>query len=123
MLSASTLLLACQSRCAAAAGLTPEKVEPEKVEPEKVEPEKVEPEKVEPEKVEPKKVELAAATQATDDAAARSSAVVELFTSEGCSSCPAADETWPRSPLTRKHGRRVFTLELHVDYWKRPRLG
>jgi hypothetical protein len=45
-------------------------------------------------------------------------AVLELFTSEGCSSCPAADETLAK--LTREaeaHGQRVFTLELHVDYW------
>ncbi len=45
-------------------------------------------------------------------------ALVELFTSEGCSSCPPADENLAR--LTEEadaQQSRVFTLELHVDYW------
>ncbi|EAR52224.1 hypothetical protein OG2516_02269 [Oceanicola granulosus HTCC2516] len=39
--------------------------------------------------------------------------VVELFTSQGCSSCPPADET------LRELARRddVLALALHVDYW------
>ena len=39
--------------------------------------------------------------------------VVELFTSQGCSSCPPADE------LMRELARRddVVALALHVDYW------
>ena len=46
------------------------------------------------------------------------SAVLELFTSEGCSSCPAADETLARlTDEAAERGARVFTLELHVDYW------
>lgn len=41
-------------------------------------------------------------------------ALVELYTSEGCSSCPPADDELRR--LTRA-GPRVVPLALHVDYW------
>jgi hypothetical protein len=42
-------------------------------------------------------------------------AVVELFTSEGCSSCPPADETV--IDLSKKYKNNVFILGYHVDYW------
>ena len=46
-------------------------------------------------------------------AQARGFAVVELFTSEGCSSCPPADRL-----LAELAGRpNVYALEFHVDYW------
>ena len=44
-------------------------------------------------------------------------AVVELFTSEGCSSCPSADETVAR--LLSKNMENVYILAYHVDYWNR----
>jgi hypothetical protein len=45
-------------------------------------------------------------------------AVVELFTSEGCSSCPPADAVLARvSEQAERAGQSVFALELHVDYW------
>jgi len=44
-------------------------------------------------------------------------AVVELFTSEGCSSCPSADETVAR--LLSKNIKNVYVLAYHVDYWNR----
>jgi hypothetical protein len=45
-------------------------------------------------------------------------AVVELFTSEGCSSCPPADEAL--SQLVREADQQklpIYALEWHVDYW------
>lgn len=45
-------------------------------------------------------------------------AVVELFTSEGCSSCPPADELVARIQKEDKD-RPVYLLAFHVDYWDR----
>ncbi len=42
-------------------------------------------------------------------------AVVELFTSEGCSSCPPADEALAR--LLEEKKPNVYVLGFHVDYW------
>jgi hypothetical protein len=42
-------------------------------------------------------------------------AVVELFTSEGCSSCPPADEAV--IDIAKKYKNNVFVLGFHVDYW------
>jgi len=44
-------------------------------------------------------------------------ALVELYTSEGCSSCPPA-ERWLSSLAARDYvPERVVPLALHVDYW------
>jgi hypothetical protein len=43
--------------------------------------------------------------------------VVELFTSQGCSSCPPADRLLTRLGEDPKLDRRVFPLAFHVDYW------
>ena len=45
-------------------------------------------------------------------------AVVELFTSEGCSSCPPADDLVARVQKEDKD-RPVYLLAFHVDYWNR----
>lgn len=45
-------------------------------------------------------------------------AVVELFTSEGCSSCPPADRNLARIVrAAQRSGRRVYALSFHIDYW------
>jgi hypothetical protein len=48
-------------------------------------------------------------------AAAQPPAIVELFTSEGCSSCPPADR-WASGLKGRSD---VLTLAFHVNYWDR----
>ena len=61
----------------------------------------------------------ASVAQAADACRARTgdavNPVVELYTSEGCSSCPPAD----RWLSTMKDDPRVVALAFHVDYWDR----
>jgi hypothetical protein len=48
---------------------------------------------------------------------AGTAALVELYTSEGCDSCPPADR-WLSSLAGRGYGAdRVVPIALHVDYW------
>jgi hypothetical protein len=45
-------------------------------------------------------------------------AVVELFASEGCSSCPPADDLLRElTQQAQAQGKRIFTLGFEVDYW------
>ena len=57
----------------------------------------------------------AAGAGAAMDATA-SFAVVELFTSQGCNSCPRADQALARL-VEDTEGLAVFPIEWHVDYW------
>ena len=43
--------------------------------------------------------------------------VMELYTSQGCSSCPPADELL--GYYAEKNDRRIIPLAFHVDYWNR----
>jgi hypothetical protein len=47
----------------------------------------------------------------------RTTALVELYTSEGCSSCPPADKRLSQFP-SREYGlEQLVPISLHVDYW------
>ncbi len=64
---------------------------------------------------------MAAPSGATCQAAAKSGAqlvsVAELYTSEGCDSCPPADRWFSNFRTPAKSGAIIVPLAFHVDYW------
>lgn len=54
------------------------------------------------------------------DPAPESMPVIELFTAEGCSSCPAADELLEEmAGMREREGKPFIGLSFHVTYWNR----
>jgi hypothetical protein len=56
------------------------------------------------------------AAQCVSESGKGTTALVELYTSEGCSSCPPA-ERWLSAIAQRHAPESVVPLALHVDYW------
>lgn len=53
-----------------------------------------------------------------DSTAVRGFALLELFTSQGCNSCPSADQNLARvNQLAQQRQLPIYTLSFHVDYW------
>ena len=62
----------------------------------------------------------AAARKADEQRQRTGVAVVELFTSQGCSSCPPADTALQQvERVAKERNLRVYCLSFHVDYWNR----
>jgi len=60
---------------------------------------------------------VAAAAACSRDSGQSPAALVELYTSEGCSSCPPTD-AWVSSLRRAGWGRdKAVVLGFHVDYW------
>ncbi len=60
---------------------------------------------------------VAEATSCTATSGERRVALLELYTSEGCSSCPPADRWVSGLPGRGLTPERVVVLGFHVDYW------
>jgi hypothetical protein len=64
------------------------------------------------------KVPAGASTVKEAPASPASFALVELFTSEGCSSCPPADALLAGlAAEAERDGKRIFPIAFHIDYW------
>src|SRR5436853_6095537 len=59
---------------------------------------------------------VAAATPRVAESGAQRNALVELYTSEGCSSCPPADR-WLSTQRAFAAAGKVVPVAFHVTYW------
>lgn len=57
------------------------------------------------------------ASSSAEPPPARGTALLELFTSQGCSSCPPADRLLTRLADDPRYRGRIVSLAFHVDYW------
>jgi hypothetical protein len=60
---------------------------------------------------------VGAAAECTAISAGRRVPLLELYTSEGCNSCPPADRWFSALPVRGLTPERVVALAFHVDYW------
>ncbi|WP_426192695.1 DUF1223 domain-containing protein [Massilia sp. DWR3-1-1] len=63
--------------------------------------------------------QLAYAQSCSGHSPAHTVALLELYTSEGCSSCPPADRALSGLRAAGLRAEQVAPLSLHVDYWDR----
>lgn len=59
----------------------------------------------------------AASAESIDISTSKGLVVLELFTSQGCSSCPPADALL--AEYAEAHNEHIIPLSFHVDYWNR----
>ena len=63
--------------------------------------------------------EVSAASACVASSGAQRAVLLELYTSEGCDSCPPADRRLSQYKDRPDHAGRVVPLAFHVDYWER----
>ena len=63
--------------------------------------------------------EVSAASACVASSGAQRAVLLELYTSEGCDSCPPADRRLSQYKDRPDHAGRVVPLAFHVDYWDR----